>query len=39
MVQYISYNSVRREVLYDVLTEFGILTELVKIITMCFKEI
>jgi len=32
------YDSVRREVLYDVLTEFGISLEPVRLIKMCLNE-
>jgi len=46
MGQYISYlqilmkayNSVRREVMYNVLTEFGTLIKLVRLIQICFIQ-
>jgi hypothetical protein len=33
-----AYNSVRREVLYNILIEFGISMKLVRIIKMCLNE-
>ena len=33
-----AYNSVRREVLYDIRIEFGIPMKLVRLITMCLNE-
>jgi hypothetical protein len=32
-----AYDSVRREVLYSILIEFGVLTKLVRLIKMCLK--
>ncbi|KAJ4443887.1 hypothetical protein ANN_05674 [Periplaneta americana] len=36
--QYLSYDSVKREVLYDILIEFGIPKKLVRLIKMCLSE-
>jgi hypothetical protein len=33
------YDSVRREVLYNILVEFGVPMELVRLIRMCLNEI
>jgi len=33
-----AHDSVRREVLYNVLTEFGISMKLIRLITMCLNE-
>jgi len=33
-----SYDSVRREVLYNILTEFGIPMQMVRLIKMCLNE-
>ena len=33
-----AYDSVRREVLYDILMEFGIPMKLVRLLKMCLKE-
>jgi hypothetical protein len=33
-----AYDSVRREVLYDILIEFGILLKLIRLIKMCLNK-
>jgi hypothetical protein len=33
-----AYDSVRREVLYNILIEFGVLMKLIRLIKMCLNE-
>jgi len=33
-----AYDSVRREVLYNIISEFGISTKLIRLIKMCLNE-